>query len=741
LTGAPGMLRDHTGTQAAPLDAPAGELAEGIGTVAVGPRTGAQLKGDVERVHQAKQDFDAWMSERGLGADKERLTSLAERLASDAGDAAGRGGTRVRNVIDATESPGDVLLDFMNVPMPSFDRETPQRRERDLNNPDWSWLLTPGAVAQQAGFEAGSFLRDRAEAGASAQSQRAKGAALGARMAGGNPLDMALAATGSLLGNGVPPLPSPGGDGTRDMIYIPREPGFTVEPISPTDLVQTIQGLTPRDPDQVLTGTTGNVRTSSGAQQENDFSWLDRFRTMLPGGDELPPVAYDPLSSAYVPREPGAEEIDPAIIERARAAADAAKQWASGLSWPEATRPNIDLAGMVGNYQPSAPSIGFPDIHLPGIDLGSLSVGLPSRGGGQPIDANAMYMPLPPAETIGNGEAPLVMRRADMPSVGNGQAPLAVRRADPAALSAVNPNALSMPLTPEPTLLDQARGVAGNAAQWVGERVPDVILPNIDLPNVSLPGRGPDPYVQAGDMYDPNRRVPINQPGTGPGGNAAPLDEVFTDQQAQRSGARSTTQPEGTNVTEKNGVQWVLGANGNYRGLVDPATGEYVTWPEDATPDQIEALIASVITPPAAANTAPGPATSSPVTTTASARSGSSVSTTSRSTSNGGGGSPRSDSSTGRESRSSDTSDSYDDGDDAPLRLEDFIQDFDGDGVISKRDRMQGKKAFEEAKAARSKKRRGKTRSRKTNDGFPFDRQPSPIRSTVLNAIAASQQG
>jgi hypothetical protein len=81
---------------------------------------------------------------------------------------------------------------------------------------------------------------------------------------------------------------------------------------------------------------------------------------------------------------------------------------------------------------------------------------------------------------------------------------------------------------------------------------------------------------------------------------------------------------------------------------------------------------------------------------------------------------------------------------DAPLKPEAFFQNFDSDGTIGKRDGAMGSQAFEQAKVARSKKRRGKkgrTTTRKGTSQFPFDREPSPIRQNVLNAIQQSQRG
>lgn len=521
-----------------------------------------------------------------LGAAKDRAVThlnLGE-VSDDAADFFNRGAARVQGLTEGTSSPGDTLLDLINVPLPSFGQPSPGRREIDLNQPDWTWLLTPGAVAREAGFRLGAEGRRIAEEEGAAQAQRARGAALASRARGDNPLAAALAAARPLAQDArlaLRDLPL-GADDMRDAIYLPQAPAF-----------DQAGGSESRTPERVASGTTGTVRTSGAQQQDAGPSLLDRARDavggLLPGGDAPAPVAYDPLSSAYVPREPGAApEVDPSLLQRAREAATEARNWAAGMGLPD-----VNL-----------PSLPIPDISLPG--------GAPASRGG--------------------------------PSTGGSSA-----------------------------------------------------------------------------------------------GASDPLQQVFTEQQ---SGAtRSATQPEGTTVAQEAGTNWIKDASGNYVGLVDPATGEYVMLPANATNAEKQALVDGILTS-TATNPAPGPATA----TTSQTPTGTSIgtatgtsnsgSTTSGTSSNGNsGGATSSNGSTARKSRSSDTS--YDDDgedDSAPLRLEDFIQDFDGDGTISKRDRMQGKKAFEQAKAARSKQRRGKT-------GFPFNERRSALGQQIAKDVADALAG
>jgi hypothetical protein len=73
-------------------------------------------------------------------------------------------------------------------------------------------------------------------------------------------------------------------------------------------------------------------------------------------------------------------------------------------------------------------------------------------------------------------------------------------------------------------------------------------------------------------------------------------------------------------------------------------------------------------------------------------------------------------------------------GDDADMVLEDFYKDYDGDGVISSKDRRKGKLAF----AAAKKKRRGMRRSGRTGTTTMPVRTDSALRSQILAALDAS---
>lgn len=563
-----------------------------------------------DAVGAAKDDFFNF-----AGATKDAAVSGAQRTADQAA-------TTTADVTNGRRSLGDALLDAMNYPLPSLGLPTPQPRDIDLSDPEWSWLLTPGAVAREAGLELGQEGRRLVDEAKMRGDQVARGSNLRARLANAPTLDDAMTAVRSI---------------------------------------------------------------------------------------DLPSVRLPESLGAYVPGDPGQSRVDPALMQQARDAANAAKAWAVGLDLPDVTLPTPGGErytprlpdGVIQGITDRLPDVNLPDINLP--------------GGAEPMRG-----------VVGGGIAP---------NVGNGGAPLTIRRTGP---EGIDPNALYMPLPPEPSILDRARSAGSDVVQGITDRLPDVTLPGATLPNVDLP-----------DISLPGRGTPRGGPGTGGRSAGAtpatdPLQQVFTEQQ---SGAtRTATQPEGTSLAQEAGADWIKDANGNYVGLVDPNTGEYVMLPANATNEEKQAIVNGILsaTP---SNPAPGPATAtqsaSPTATTTGTSTGSpnSGSSTSETRSNGtSGGSGSSGTSTGRKSRSSDTS--YDDdGEDTPLKLEDFIQDFDGDGVISKRDRMQGKKAFEQAKMARSKQRRGKTTRKNSAKNFPFNDRRSALGQQIARDVADALAG
>lgn len=613
---------------------------------------------------------------------------------------------RTGNLIEGKEDVGQAVDDFLSFPLPSFGQEAPQAVDPHNVPMDLTLPLKVGGIMRGLGFEAGAAGRakvDEALGGETAQAlttsaaeaaQRGRGAAIGARMRGGTPLDAAMAAAGAVLPESLPSIPS----GTlRDLVPVETiDKSYKAPPVAPSSPGK-VSNYTPRNPDAP---TPVVVPARSNEIFQNDIPWPWRR-------DEEP---TEPVAGSTGSVRTSSTVTDPKVIQRAREAAAAAKNWAAGLDMPDVNLPSINLP----SYQPAEPTLGE----------------------GAPLNIRRAS----PQQTVEEG-APLPVRRTPMPprTVEEGSQ-LVVRRAgdETPIWGGIDPNALYMPEAPPPSLMDRARNtVSGLVPDSLPDvSLPDVDLPDVTLPNVGLPGRGGESTTAQG--------------GPGTGGRSAPsetdpLQQVFTEQQ---SGAtRTATQPEGTSLAQEAGANWIKDANGNYVGLVDPNTGEYVMLPANATNEEKQAIVDGILsaTP---SNPAPGPATASQPTTAT----GTTTSNTSNSTGNASGGSTTSGSSgnsnsggstsgggsTGRRTRSS--NESYDDEDTAPLKLDDFIQDFDGDGVISKRDRMQGKKAFEEAKAARSKKRRGKTTSRKNStNNFPFNRPPSPIRTQVLNAIAESQ--
>jgi hypothetical protein len=88
-----------------------------------------------------------------------------------------------------------------------------------------------------------------------------------------------------------------------------------------------------------------------------------------------------------------------------------------------------------------------------------------------------------------------------------------------------------------------------------------------------------------------------------------------------------------------------------------------------------------------------------------------------------------------RTDASSDVSSLFGDlADSGDLMLEDFYKDYDGDGIVSSKDRRKGKLAF----AAAKKKRRGMRRSGRTGTSTMPVRTDSALRSQILAALDAS---
>lgn len=509
-----------------------------------------------------------------------------------------------------------------------------------------------------------------------------------------------------------------------------------------SDLVASIDTTIDAKAPPLRTAVNRQAQTARGAalgSAARGNGLLDRARDAVQSVQGIERPAFQMpdihLNADYLLRSPD-EVVTPEMRQRAAEAASAAKQWAAGIGTPDINLPPIDVAGLVADYLPRSPDVDLPDINLPDVRMPGrdwLPAGAEERARDVLSQARGWIdgVDLPndglPEDVQGLRDAVTDLVR---PSVRNGRAPITVRRSPDG--QAIDPNAMYMPEAAPASFLDQARSAGSDVVQGIADRLPsslpDVSLPNVDLPAMTMPKIG-----RPGRAERP-------QGGPGTGGRSAgvpsdPLQQVFTEQQ---SGAtRSATQPEGTSVAQEAGANWIKDANGNYVGLVDPATGEFVMLPANASNAEKQKIVNSILAT-TAPSAAPGLATAAPASpataaaTSATTGSGNSGPTTSGSRSNGsGGGLAASGAPGGRTTRSSD--------DDAPLKLEDFIQDFDGDGTISKRDRMQGKQAFEQAKAARSKKRRGKTTSRKGEAQFPFNRQDSPIRKQVLGAIAESQ--